>query len=79
MGTKLVGIRLHDSFAKQFKNFCKAHHLIMSSFVEEVLQNKMNEILEDEEDIATYEATLNDPTVEHSEVLKILKKRGIDV
>lgn len=75
----LMGIRFDEPFAKKFRNFCKSHHLLMSSFVAEIVKNKIVEIQEDEEDIATYEANLNEPTISHEEMKKILKKRGVDV
>ncbi|MCD6422848.1 MAG: hypothetical protein J7L42_01860 [Elusimicrobia bacterium] len=75
----LVGMRLPVDLVTELKNFCKAHCLRMNQFVSKIVQDRLIELKEEEEDIALFESRQNEPTFSEKEWNKILKQRGINV
>lgn len=72
-----IGPRVPQSLAEELKTFCKKRGLVMNHFVTEAIREKLLELKEDEEDIATVADRENEPDISEKEFYAHLKKRGI--
>ncbi len=72
-----IGPRVPKSLAEELKTFCKKHGLVMNHFVTEALREKLLELKEEEEDIATVAAREKEPDMSEKEFYARLKKRGL--
>ncbi len=75
----LLGARIPKPLIGDLKKFCQRHGLKISYLVSEAIQEKLEELKEDEEDIATVEARENEPVLSEKEWNLYLKSRGVDV
>ena len=75
----LLGTRIPSPLAEELKKTCQEKGLKISYLVTEALREKLEELKEEEEDIATVEARENEPTFSEEEWNKLLRHKGIDV
>ena len=73
----LLGARLPKPIVGDLKKFCRTHGLKMSYLVSEAIREKLEELKEDEEDIATVEARESEPILSEKEFYARMKKRGL--
>jgi predicted DNA-binding protein len=79
MMVKLMAIRLPIHLIEELKKLRKLHGIVISHFITEAVAEKIREIKEDEEDIATIESRKNEPSISEIEWKEHLKQKGIDV
>ncbi len=72
----LLGVRVPKPLIGDLKKFCQRHGLKISYLVSEAIQEKLEELKEDEEDIATVEARENEPVLSEKEFYARMKKQG---
>ncbi len=72
-----IGPRVPKSLAKELRTFCKKRGMVMNHLVTEALREKLIELKEDEEDIATVTVRENEPDMSEKEFYARLKKRGL--
>ncbi len=72
-----LGTRISQSVAEDLKKFCKEHGIKMNYLVSEAIQEKLEELKEDEEDIATVQERENEPVLSEKEFYKRIRKRGL--
>ena len=71
----LLGARVPKPLIGDLKKFCQRHGLKISYLVSEAIQEKLEELKEDEEDIATVEARENEPVLSEKEFYARMKKQ----
>ena len=79
MEKTLLGARVPNPLIGDLKKFCQKHGLKISYFVSEAIQEKLEELKEDEEDIATVEARESEPVLSEKEWNEYLRSRDLDV
>ena len=72
----LLGARVPKPLIGDLKKFCQRHGLKISYLVSEAIQEKLEELKEDEEDIATIEAREDEPVLSEKEFYARMKKQG---
>ena len=72
----LLGARVPKPLIRDLKKFCQRHGLKISYLVSEAIQEKLEELKEDEEDIATVEARESEPSLSEKEFYARMKKQG---
>ncbi len=72
----LLGTRIPSPLAEELKKTCQEKGLKISYLVTEALREKLEELKEEEEDIATVEARENEPTFSEEEWNKFLRHKG---
>ena len=72
-----IGPRVPRSLAEELKSLCKRQGLVMNHLVTEAIREKLIELKEDEEDIATVAVRENEPDMSEKEFYARLKKRGL--
>ena len=72
----LLGARVPKPLIGDLKKFCQRHGLKISYLVSEAIQEKLEELKEDEEDIATVEARESEPSLSEKEFYARMKKQG---
>ena len=72
----LLGVRVPKPLIGDLKKFCQRHGLKISYLVSEAIQEKLEELKEDEEDIATVEAREDEPVLSEKEFYARMKKQG---
>lgn len=72
-----IGPRVPKSLAEELKTFCKKRGLVMNHLVTEAIRNRLLELKEEEEDIATVAAREKEPDISEKEFYARLKKRGL--
>ena len=72
-----IGPRVPRSLAEELKTFCKKRGLVMNHLVTEAIREKILELKEDEEDIATVAVRENESDMPEKEFYARLKKRGL--
>ncbi len=72
----LLGVRVPKPLIGDLKKFCQRHGLKISYLVSEAIQEKLEELKEDEEDIATVEARESEPSLSEKEFYARMKKQG---
>jgi len=72
-----LGTRVSKSVIEDLKKFCKEHGIKINYLVSEAIQEKLEELKEDEEDIATFQERENEPVLSEKEFYKRIKKRGL--
>ena len=72
-----IGPRVPKLLAEELKTFCKKRGLVMNHLVTEAIREKILELKEDEEDIATVAVRENEPDMSEKEFYARLKKRGL--
>jgi len=73
----LLGARVPKPVVGNLKEFCQEHGLKIGHVVSEAIQEKLEELKEDEEDIATVEVRENEPALSEKEFYARMKKRGL--
>lgn len=77
--SKLLAVRIPESLIGELHNLRKLHGTVISHFVTEAITEKMREMKEDEEDIATIKDRKNESSMSEAEWKKHLKHKGINV
>ncbi len=72
-----IGPRVPKSLAEELRAFCKKRGMVMNHLVTEALRDKLIELKEDEEDVATVAAREKEPDMSEKEFYARLKKRGL--
>ncbi len=72
----LLGARVPKPLIGDLKKFCQRHGLKISYLVSEAIQEKLEELKENEEDIATVEARESEPSLSEKEFYARMKKQG---
>ncbi len=72
----LLGARVPKPLIGDLKKFCQRHGLKISYLVSEAIQEKLEELKEDEEDIATVEARESESSLSEKEFYARMKKQG---
>ena len=79
MSSVLTGARIPEELWETIKSMCKKHGLKLSYFVTQALEEKLQELKDDEEDIAIIKAREDEPSIPFSEMEKYFKSRGLNV
>jgi predicted DNA-binding protein len=77
--SKLFAVRMDESLIGELHNLRKLHGTVISHFVSEAVAEKLTEMKEDEEDIATIEARKDEKSISLEDFRKHLKSTGVDV
>lgn len=77
--TKLFAVRMDERLIGELHNLRKIHGTVISHFVSEAVAEKLLEMKENEEDIATIKARKKEKSISLEEWKKHLKSTGVDV
>ncbi|MDD2717336.1 MAG: hypothetical protein PHW04_15715 [Candidatus Wallbacteria bacterium] len=75
MDSVTIGIRIPRELKLMFDQYCDSHGMKKNFLLARIIEEKISELIEDEEDLALAEKRLKDETIGASEVKKFIKRR----
>jgi predicted DNA-binding protein len=72
-----IGIRISEKTKERFDEYCDKYGIKKSFLLDKIIEEKLLELEEDEEDLKTALERISDETTDFESLDKYFKKRGI--